>query len=158
MYKDNPDVVFVDISLRDAEQGQFRGPPHNPGAGGWPTIRYYNSDTGTDGGSYQKVTEKSMCEELGGDRMLLMDYIEGYGNTILCDTNSGTNCNEKELGYIEKYKSSDLETLQSQLDRLYQMKGLNTDLQLWVYRRIRILKQLQAGVAAASATGEGTEL
>ena len=51
-----------------------RGPPHNPGGGGWPTIRYFNRDTGLEGGSCEKVTSKPMCEELGGDGALLQDY------------------------------------------------------------------------------------
>ena len=98
-----------------------------------------------------------MCEELGGNRMMLMDYIEQYGNTILCDTVSGKNCNEKEVGFIEKYKSADKSTIQSQLDRLYQMNGLNTELQHWVYRRIRILNQLLTQASAAEGGGDEGE-
>ena len=36
-----------------------------PGAGGWPTIAYFNKETGYQGRPYQKKTTKPMCEELG---------------------------------------------------------------------------------------------
>jgi hypothetical protein len=33
----------------------------SPGAGGWPTIRYFNKATGYDGTPYAKKTDKAMC-------------------------------------------------------------------------------------------------
>lgn len=54
---------------------------HNPGAGGWPTIKYFNKETGPDGGTYQKVTPDAMCTELG-DLDHMINYIEGYGKTV----------------------------------------------------------------------------
>ena len=47
-YKDDAGVVFGDVNLREGRVTQSRdGTPQNPGAGGWPTLRYYNADTGT---------------------------------------------------------------------------------------------------------------
>jgi len=50
----NEDVVFADVNLKEAP---IRGPPYNPGAGGWPTIRYFNAKTGPDGAPYEKKTD-----------------------------------------------------------------------------------------------------
>lgn len=118
-----------------------------PGTGGWPTIRYFNEKTGPDGGAYTKVTDLPMCSELG-DRMHMIDYVESYGNTVLCDLD-GTNCNERELKYLEKYKDKDKAELKAQLQRVDDMltKPMKDDLRLWAYRRMRILnKILAAGV------------
>ena len=59
--------------------------------------------------------------------------------------------------YLEKYKESDAETLQAQWDRLGGMTDLQADLQQWVYRRMRIVKQLQARGGAGSASDAEAE-
>eukprot|EP00980_Cylindrotheca_fusiformis_P021775 scaffold8600_cov111-Cylindrotheca_fusiformis.AAC.7 len=136
-------------SVTNGQEGEFcdgtdmRGEPHNPGRGGWPTIRYFNEKTGTGGGNYVKLTSDPMCTELG-DRMKMIDYVESYGNTVLCDLD-GTNCTEQELKYLEKYKEKPIMEIQNQLSRLEKMvsdKALKDTLRLWIYRRMRILKRL----------------
>ena len=75
-------MEFGDLNLRD---GCCRTGPGGgslgAGKGGWPTIRYFNSQTGPDGAAYTKVTQKPMCTELGPGLPHLKDYIEGYGKT-----------------------------------------------------------------------------
>lgn len=118
---------------------------HNPGAGGWPTIRYFNKETGIEGGTYQKVTDDAMCTELGNiDNMVA--YVEGYGNTSLCSVSDGAGCDEKELAYIEKMKGKSAEDISSQLTRLSAMEGesMKPDLLLWVKKRRKILAQLDS--------------
>lgn len=118
---------------------------HNPGAGGWPTIRYFNKKTGIEGGTYQKVTDDAMCTELGNiDNMVA--YVEGYGNTSLCSVSDGAGCDEKELAYIEKMKGKSAEDIASQLKRLTSMEGesMKPDLALWVKKRRKILAQLDS--------------
>jgi len=68
----------MDVNL---SQEQIRG-NHNPGKGGWPTIRYFNKETGIEGGTYVKKTPKSMCEELGNEAMMGA-YVDEYGKTSL---------------------------------------------------------------------------
>ena len=63
MFKDNGDVVFADSALSGG--GPRGGATASPGAGGWPTIRYYNKETGVDGANYEKKSDMSMCDELG---------------------------------------------------------------------------------------------
>jgi hypothetical protein len=44
-------------------------------AGGWPTIRYFNKETGLEGASYEQKTSKSMCDELGNEDNMIA-YVE----------------------------------------------------------------------------------
>lgn len=60
-FVNNTQVAFGDINL---SQEPIRG-IYSPGAGGWPTIRYFNWLTGYEGAPYPKKTPKSMCDELG---------------------------------------------------------------------------------------------
>ena len=53
-FKDNKDVVFGDVNLSENQIGERHGVQFNPGAGGWPTIRYFNSDTGPGGALMKK--------------------------------------------------------------------------------------------------------
>jgi hypothetical protein len=68
-YAGSDDVVFGDINLSE----QRIVGHHAPGKGGWPTIRYFNKDTGYEGKSYTKKTTQSMCNELGQE-----GYMDAY--------------------------------------------------------------------------------
>jgi len=56
--------------------------PHNPGRDGWPTIRYFNAETGINGGDYKRKTTSKICEELGSDEGMIA-YVLDYGKTSL---------------------------------------------------------------------------
>lgn len=139
-FSGNPDVTFGDINL--SEQ-QIRG-NHNPGAGGWPTIRYFNKETGIEGAPYIKKTDKSMCDELGDDTYMNA-YITEIGHTSLCSIETLKGCNEKEIAYINKMKGSD--SIDSQLKRLEGMNGatMKEELKDWLEKRIKILRSLSEG-------------
>ena len=147
----------------DVNLGQERiiegpgGEPYNPGAGGWPTIRYFNQETGIAGGEYVKKTDKSMCDELGNDEMMFA-YVEEYGDVSAgCDVSSNANdgCDEREIEFIQKIKNKGLEEQKSELQRLEKMQGssMKPDLLVWLQKRKKILKQLVAGGLSASAGG-----
>jgi len=139
-FSNNPDVAFGDINLSEE---QIRG-NHNPGAGGWPTIKYFNKQTGYEGVSYAKKTSKSMCDELGDDEYMRA-FIEEAGSTSLCSAVTNAGCSEKEIQYIEKMKSSTQEAIDSESKRLSGMLskgGLKSDARSWISARIAILKQL----------------
>lgn len=134
--------MFADIDLSSPESQALRGPPHNPGQGGWPTIRYFNKETGLDGGSYIKKTDKAICDELGTiDAMT--ELVEDYGDIATCDILSGLGCDERELGYIDKMKQNSLEEHMKQLKRLEGManKPMKPELLVWMKKRKSILKQ-----------------
>lgn len=76
----NKDVVFADINLSEAP---IRG-DYNPGAGGWPTIRYFNKKTGKDGAPYDKKTDKSMCDEVSERVYKMVSFIFIVENNLMC--------------------------------------------------------------------------
>jgi hypothetical protein len=51
----------------------------SPGAGGWPTVRYFNKATGYDGSPYQKKTSDPMCTELGPGKDYLSQFVTEVG-------------------------------------------------------------------------------
>lgn len=139
-FKGNPDVVFGDINLSEE---RISGPPHNPGQGGWPTIRYFNKDTGLAGGSYVKKTDDPMCTELG-NKEYLTDYIEDKANTSLCNTTDLSGCSVKQVTYIQKFEVKSKEEIQAQFDRLKGMENnsMKDELKRWILQRKKILQQL----------------
>jgi len=144
-FAENPDVEFGDVAVGQQIEG-----PHNPGAGGWPTIRYFNKETGIDGSAYTKVTSGSMCDELGKDEHMT-EYVEAYGKTSLCAAESLKGCGEKEVEYIGKMKARVADDQKKQLERLEGMDGsaMKPELKDWLDKRIKILKQL-----TSAPTGE----
>jgi len=120
---------------------QIRG-NHNPGQGGWPTVRYFNKETGYEGASYVKKTDKAMCDELGDTEMMTTMVMEAAG-TSLCSL-EGSGCSEKEVKYIETWKAKSEADVSSQQVRLDGMKNkaMKPSLKQWVGQRLAILKQL----------------
>lgn len=148
-FASNAQVAFMDVNLSsDAIRESPNGDPYSPGAGGWPTVRYFNKETGIAGGEYTKKTEKSMCDELGDDSMMEA-YVEEYGNVSLCDavgSSTGEGCDDMEVTFIEKRKVKSLEENKAQLVRLEGMesKPMKPELLAWLKKRKKILKQLIA--------------
>ena len=69
-------VSFADINL---SQGRITG-NHSPGQGGWPTIKYFNKQTGYSGAGYAKKSNKPVCDELNHGGMEA--YITEVGLSI----------------------------------------------------------------------------
>jgi len=148
-FKDESDVAFGDINLRDAP---IRG-NHNPGKGGWPTIRYFNQETGYDGAEYKKLTSKAMCDELG-DQTYMRKYVKEYALLYDCQAATGDQCSEKESKFAHIWKEKDSAAVVSQIERLTKMKGnkMKPKLKEWINQRLSILKQL-----AKMQTGGGKD-
>mmetsp|Transcript_15967 Transcript_15967/g.30204 ORF Transcript_15967/g.30204 Transcript_15967/m.30204 type:complete len:152 (-) Transcript_15967:186-641(-) len=146
MFKNNTDVAFGDINL---SEDPIRG-NHNPGMGGWPTIRYFNKKTGYEGGSYNKKTGKSMCDELG-DNAYMRAYVEEYAGTSLCSTATGAGCTDKEKKYIAQWKERSLGDVDKQIIRLEKMAGkkMKSNLKKWINQRLAVLKQLKRAAEGA---------
>ena len=145
-------VSFGDVNLAEARD---IGSQYQAGAGGWPTIRYFNGATGKDGAAYPKKTSKAMCEELGDDKYMRA-YVTEIGSTSACEVATGKECNEKELGFIEKWKAGkEASEMKGQIQRLRGMAGeqMKPDLKAWVGQRLNILTQL-ANADGSAATKE----
>jgi len=136
----NNDVAFGDVNLKEE---RIAGAPHNPGHGGWPTIRYFNKKTGLKGGTYLKKTDKAMCQELG-DEEYMFAYIEEYSNTLLCSAATGIGCDDKSKKFIAEVTNLSLEQAKSQLEDLEDMEvsSLKPDVLQWLNRRKAILRQI----------------
>jgi len=139
----NDHLVFADVNLRDAS---IRGAPHNPGAGGWPTVRYFNAETGYDGKNYEKKTSQAMCDELGPKNKYLQEFIEDLAPKCFVD-NPESGCNEKEQKFIAKFKEKSADDVTAQITRLTGMAGgkMKPALKTWLNQRLHILKQFSAG-------------
>lgn len=91
-FAEDPKVSFGDVHT--GQEPIREG--HDPGKGGWPTIRYFNKETGLAGESYTKKVEgMSMCDELGKDEYMTL-YVEEAGKTILSATETGGDKDEKD--------------------------------------------------------------
>ena len=55
----NSAVTFADVNL---QEGQVSS-DYQAGMGGWPTVRYFNAETGYKGAPYTQKTKGSMCDE-----------------------------------------------------------------------------------------------
>lgn len=117
---------------------------HNPGAGGWPTIRFFNKETGYGGKSYTQKTSKSMCDELG-DESMMAAYVEEAGQTSLCGVESGAGCSEKEKSFIATWKDKTKAEIDAQVTRLQGMSAgkMTAELKGWLNQRKAILTQFQ---------------
>lgn len=82
-------MAFGDVNLSEEPIRDYQ-----PGAGGWPTIRYFNWATGYQGKPYTKKTGRAMCEELG-DSKYMTEYILEAGLTSTCYIDVPSTCNEK---------------------------------------------------------------
>lgn len=154
LYADNKDVAFGDVSLQKNPVREAFGTPQNPGAGGWPTIRYYNKATGYGGAAYEKITSAAMCEELK-DVKNMKNYVNSAGTTTTCDPVTAENCSEKETKYLQKWKAiEDLPTgLKAELDRIsgIDTSSLKPESKQWTGQRQGLLKALLAIEVPASA-------
>ena len=74
-FVDNDKVVFGDVALSEGGPRSGVG-VGSPGKGGWPTIRYYNKETGIEGAPYAQVTKDRMCVETGPGKPHLHDFVK----------------------------------------------------------------------------------
>lgn len=137
-------MAFGDVNLSEEQvRGKYAG---SPGAGGWPTIRYYNTKTGYEGafaGDWkdENKLEGAMCDVFGKEENM-QAYVEEMGMTSLCKASDGAGCSDREKEFIAKWKAQ--QGVAVQLERLQGMSGskMKPDLKKWLAQRIAILKQL----------------
>ena len=69
-------MVFGDVNLAEERVTSCHGAQQRPGAGGWPTIRYFNKATGYGGAPYKrKLKHGGVCDELLQEKYMTA-YIE----------------------------------------------------------------------------------
>lgn len=139
-FKNNSMVAFGDVNLQEAPIGG----PYQAGAGGWPTVRYFNSATGVGGAPYTKKTSGAMCDELGNDKYM-REYVTESGSTSLCSLDDDAECSDKELDFKMKWADKPLADIEAQITRLKAMTGgsMKPDLRKWLGQRLNVLVQLK---------------
>uniref|UniRef100_A0A6U9LMF7 Thioredoxin domain-containing protein n=1 Tax=Oxyrrhis marina TaxID=2969 RepID=A0A6U9LMF7_OXYMA len=127
-YEDHPSVLIADVDCTVEQDlcGEF-------GVSGYPTIKYFTSETDKKGESYNG----------GRDKAELKKFTEETLNKG-CQISAVTECSEKEQAYVEKQKSKDKAALEKELGRLQGMAGggMAAEKKQWLGQRIGLLKQL----------------
>lgn len=147
LFANNPAVVFGDVNIKEKGITSLKLPPHKPGHDGWPTIRYFNSNTGLEGGDYVAKTKMRKWEELGPEHMFLIEYIEDMSNSPLCDVITTKNCDNRSYAFIQNANKLTPIELQAKLEEVHvkenemrHKKGGKRD--LWLIQQKSILLQL----------------
>merc|ERR1740117_2727136 len=144
----NTDVVFGDVTLSKNQVRSIHGEEQGAGAGGWPTVRHFNKETGYGGKKYEQQTSEAMCTELGPGKDYLHQHIESAGGTSLCSVkNTESGCSEEQTKFIAKWGDKSKDDLQKQLDRLTGMvdkdgASMKPDALSWAKQRLNMVKQL----------------
>jgi|Transcript_27841 outer membrane cobalamin receptor len=104
------------------------------GVKGYPTIKYFTSETASDGDAYSGGRDLESLKKFVSDKL-----------EVKCDVNEPSGCTEKETKFIETFKAKSEDDVQKQIDRLTKMAGgkMKAELKQWLSQRLNILKQLQ---------------
>jgi len=136
------------VSLSKNQVRTIHGTDQSPGAGGWPTVRYFNKATGYGGAAYSKKTSMAMCDELGPKEEYMQQLVEEQGGTSLCNINkTDKGCTDKQKDFIGKWSSKPAGELSKQLERLKGMVdkdggSMKAEALSWAKQRLGIFKQL----------------
>jgi hypothetical protein len=112
------------------------GTPQNPGAGGWPTLRYFNADTGPGGAVVPRKTQQKICDEFKvGERM-----IEATTECMkVCDAATGAGCAPDEVAFLDAWRTSD--GVAAEKARLEEL--LDEATQKTMRKQVKLLNKLQ---------------
>ena len=100
---------------------------------GYPTIKYYNAETGRAGASYN-----------GGRDLAALKQFTEENLSKACDAESLENCDDRERKFIESMKAKSAEERTTERGRLEKMKDgkMKPDQRKWLGQRLNILTQL----------------
>lgn len=138
--KNDPNVVFGDINLREAPiRTAADGTALNPGMGGWPTLRYFNAETGVGGAIVEQKTNQKICDEFKvGARM-----IEATKECMkMCDAKTGKGCDEEQLAFFDTWKGKGQEELAAEVARIEDLLSETT--QKKMKKQTKLLAKLSA--------------
>jgi len=101
---------------------------------GYPTVKYFTSDTGEKGADYQQARSLDALKAFVEKELAVMCTVESKSES----------CDEREQKYIEKMQAKGGDAIKAQHERLTKMKGskMNAGLKKWLNQRINILSQL----------------
>lgn len=131
LYEDSSSVVIVDVDCT-VEKDLCS----DYGVKGYPTIKYFTSETGPDGAAYQGGRDYDALEKFVQENL-----------QVKCSVAERDGCNEKENKFIEKMKEKGADEITKQIDRLDGMKDkpMKPALSGWLKTRLRLLKEMVGG-------------
>lgn len=150
------------VAFGDVNMGDFGGSvpaKFGAGVGGWPTVRYFNTETGYDGAPYIKKTSKGMCDELGD-----VEYMRAYVNDVAgpkCSAADRSTCSEKEAAFLITWADKSAVEVSSEYERLGKLvvasSGKPAQLS-WIRQRHTLLRSLLVPAGPASTDAVVQEL
>jgi len=142
-FKSNADVVFGDVALSSDQVRTINGVDQGAGAGGWPTVRHFNKETGYGGKAYEQKTGDAMCDELGPKTTYMQEFVEQFASLCNVDDTT-TGCTDKQKDFIGKWSGKPGAEIKTQLARLEGMSGgaMKPEAMQWLKQRLNIFKQL----------------
>ena len=111
--KNDPNVVWGDVNLAEAPiRTAADGTPLNPGQGGWPTLRYFNAETGVGGAKVEQKTGLKICDEFKEPARMVEATKESMK---MC--NAGTGAGSKDFSRMSFVPSGALSIHESTSER-----------------------------------------
>jgi hypothetical protein len=118
------------------------------GEGGWPSIRYFNGQTGLEGKAYiAKTVDMKLCYELGTKYFYFLDFVADVSGATLCSVVDHRHCDDQSLRFLntmtqeeESGGGNTIELLEKRMEELVSMGTTDP----WVWRRRRMVQQLIA--------------
>jgi len=128
-YKDSTSVLIGDADCTSSgkelcDENEVRG---------YPTIKYFTSETGPKGESY------SGGRSFDDLKTFVSDELE-----VKCLLDNPDGCSTKEKEFMDKWQAKSAEEVTAQKERLQGMSGgsMKPELKKWLHQRLNILKQL----------------
>jgi len=127
-YKDSSSVV-----IGDADCTVETELCSDHGVKGYPTIKYFTSETGEKGADYQGGRDPASLKKFVEDKL-----------EVKCLVDDQKQCTDKEKKYITKMQAKENADVEKQLARLEKMRkgDMKAELKQWANQRYAILKQL----------------
>jgi len=131
IYEDSSSVVIADVDCT-VEKDLCA----DYSVSGYPTIKYFTSETGRDGAAYS-----------GGRTYEALETFVKENLQVQCSVAERDGCTEKETKFIEKMQEKGADEITKQIDRLDGMKDKPMKPQLagWLKTRLRLLKDMAEG-------------
>jgi len=103
---------------------------------GYPTIKYFTSETGKEGAAYSGGRDYDSLETFVQENL-----------QVKCSVADREGCSEKENKFIEKMKEKGADEITKQIDRLDGMKDkpMKPALAGWLKTRLRLLNEMVGG-------------
>ena len=138
--KNDPNVVWGDVNLAEAPiRTAADGTPLNPGQGGWPTLRYFNAETGVGGAKVEQKTGLKICDEFKEPARMLEATKESMK---MCNAGTGAGCDEEQLEFIGAWKGKPADALAAEVARIEDL--LSEETQKKLKKQTKLLAKVSA--------------